>query len=159
MKFGKVLVALDGSVMAETALWAACDFATRDRAVISLVRVAEVMSPPNINPVEAKATAIRNAEKYLASVVRRLADRGIDRVEAHVWYGPAAVSIVEAAAVGKADLIVMSTHGRSGLGRLVLGSVTESVLRATTIPILIVRDDHASLDVPHGTTEIKEAVR
>jgi hypothetical protein len=53
----------------------------------------------------------------------------------------------------------MTTHGRSGLGRLVLGSVAESVLRATTIPILIVRDDHAPLDVPHGATQTKGAVR
>jgi nucleotide-binding universal stress UspA family protein len=70
-----------------------------------------------------------------------------------VWYGPAAAAIVEGVASQKADLIVMSTHGRSGIGRLVLGSVTESVLRGTTVPILIVRAHHAPLDVPHGARQ------
>ena len=48
-------------------------------------------------------------------------------------------AIVEAAQLRGADLIVMSTHGRSGLGRLILGSVAEAVLRSTTTPILLVR--------------------
>src|SRR5206468_809551 len=59
---------------------------------------------------------------------------GMQAYETHVWYGPAAAMIVEAATAQKADLIVMSTHGRSGLRRLIIGSVTESVLRGTTIP-------------------------
>jgi nucleotide-binding universal stress UspA family protein len=73
-----------------------------------------------------------------------------------VWYGPAAAAIVEAAATLKADLIVMSTHGRSGLGRLILGSVTESVLRGTTVPILIVRPESAPVNVPVGAGPAKE---
>ena len=43
----------------------------------------------------------------------------------------------------RADLIVMSTHGRSGLARLVVGSVTEQVLRTTRVPILVIRPDGA----------------
>src|SRR3970282_457430 len=50
-------------------------------------------------------------------------------------YGAPAGAIVEAARVQKADLITMSTHGRSGLGRLILGSVAEAVLRGTTTPL------------------------
>jgi nucleotide-binding universal stress UspA family protein len=53
---------------------------------------------------------------------------------------------VEAARVGKVDMIVMSTHGRTGLGRLVLGSVAESVLRGTHKPILLVRDAGAPIE-------------
>jgi len=56
-----------------------------------------------------------------------------------VWYGAAAASIVEVADATRADLIVMSTHGRSGLGRLLIGSVAESVVRATHTPILLLR--------------------
>ena len=60
-------------------------------------------------------------------------------VEISVWYGPAVEAIVEAARYRNADLIVMSSHGRSGLGRLVLGSIAESVLRSTAVPILLIR--------------------
>jgi nucleotide-binding universal stress UspA family protein len=150
MKLDKILVPLDGSLLAETALSSALDLAGKDRATLSLLRAAEASTLPGADAVKAQITAIREAEEYLAAVVKRLADRGIGRVETHVWYGPAAAAIVEAAAAQKADLIVMSTHGRSGLGRLVLGSVTESVLRGTTVPLLIVRADHAPLDVPRG---------
>jgi len=150
VKLDKILVPLDGSILAEAALSAACDFAARDGATISFLRAAEAMPRPGSDVVEAQVTAVREAEEYLASVVRRLADRRITRVETHVWYGPPAAAIVEAAAVQKADLIVMSTHGRSGLGRLVLGSVAESVLRGTTAPILVVRADHAPVDALRG---------
>ena len=150
VKLDKILVPLDGSMLAEAALTTACNFAARDGAAISLVRAAEVMALPGADIVEAQVTAVREAEEYLAAVVRRLEDRGIRRVETHVWYGPAAAAIVEAASAQKADLIVMGTHGRSGLGRLVLGSVAESVLRGATIPILVVRADRAPVDVPRG---------
>jgi nucleotide-binding universal stress UspA family protein len=67
-----------------------------------------------------------------------------------VWYGPPADSIVDAARFRKADLIVMSTHGRSGLGRLVVGSVAETVLRSTTTPILLVRSQEAPVQPVQG---------
>jgi nucleotide-binding universal stress UspA family protein len=159
VKLNKILVPLDGSMVAEAALPTACDFAERDGATISLLRAAEAMTLPGADTVEAQVTAVREAEEYLASVVRRLADKGIRRVETHVWYGPAAAAIVEAASAQKADLVVMCTHGRSGLGRLVLGSVAESVLRGTTTPILVVRADHAPLDVPRGAGQATVASR
>jgi nucleotide-binding universal stress UspA family protein len=150
MKLDKIVVALDGSTLAEAAMWTALDLAEKNGASISLLRAAEASALPVSDKVEAQITAIREAEEYLAAAVRRLADRGFRRVETHVWYGPAAAAIVEAAAAQKADMIVMSTHGRTGLGRLILGSVAESVLRGTTVPILIVRADSAPVDVPRG---------
>jgi nucleotide-binding universal stress UspA family protein len=150
MKLDKIMVALDGSVLAEAALWNALDLAEKNGATLSLLRAVEIHALPGTDKVEAQVTAIREAEEYLAAVVRRLADRGFRRAESHVWYGPPAAAIVEAATAQKADLIVMSTHGRSGLGRLILGSVAESVLRGTTTPILIVRADSAPLEVPRG---------
>ncbi len=152
MKLDKILVPLDGSMLAETALPAACGIAGRDGAAISLLRAAEAKTLPGSDTVEAQVKAVREAEEYLAHVVERLKARGIDRVETHVWYGPAAASIVEAAAAQNIDLIVMSTHGHSGLGRLVFGSVAESVLRGTRVPILIVRGEHAPVEIPQGAT-------
>jgi len=157
MNLGKILVPLDGSMLAEGALSNAVDLAERNGATISLLRAAEAFTRPGADAVEAQVTAVREAEEYLAAVVRRLTNRGIGRVETHVWYGPVAAAIVEAAAAQKADLIVMSTHGRSGLGRLVLGSVTESVLRGTTVPILVVRAEHAPLDAPSGARRAERA--
>ena len=157
MKLDRILVALDGSMLAETALWSALDLAGKSSASLSLVRAAEAHALPGTDKVEAQVTAIREAEEYLAAVVRRLTDRGFQRVETHVWYGPAAAAIVEAAAAQKADMIVMCTHGRTGLGRLVLGSVAESVLRGTTIPILIVRADSAPLEIPRGAESARRA--
>jgi nucleotide-binding universal stress UspA family protein len=153
MKLDKILVPLDGSMLAEAALWTAVDVAEKNGATISLLRATEAFTRPGADAVEAQVTAVREAEEYLAAVAKRLADKGIERIETHVWYGPAAAAIVEGAASQKADLIVMCTHGRSGLGRLILGSVTESVLRGTTVPILIVRADRAPLDVPRGARQ------
>ena len=57
------------------------------------------------------------------------------------------------------SMIVMSTHGRSGLGRLILGSVAESVLRGTTTPILVVRAEGAPVETPQAARPAKEAAR
>ena len=73
-------------------------------------------------------------------------------VETAVWYGTAASSIVEAAEAQRADLIVMTSHGRSGIGRLILGSVAESVLRGTSVPILLLRATSATVLPPVGRT-------
>jgi Universal stress protein family len=51
----------------------------------------------------------------------------------------------------------MTTHGRSGLGRLLLGSVTESVLRGTTTPILVVHAEGTAIQVPIGQAKPWEA--
>ena len=155
MKFDKILVPLDGSVLAEAALWRAVEIA--NGGTLSLLRAAEAHTLPGADPVDAQVDVVREAEEYLASVARRLADRGLKKVETHVWYGPAAAAIVEEAETQKADLIVMSTHGRSGLGRLILGSVAESVLRGTRKRILIVRADSAPVEPQWGAAPAREA--
>ena len=157
MKLDKILIPLDGSTLAEAAMWTALDLAKKNGASISLLRAAEAYALPGADTVEAQVMAVREAEEYLAAVTRRLEDRGFRRVETHVWYGAAAAAIVEAASVQKADMMVMSTHGRTGLGRLILGSVAESVLRGTTVPILIVHADSAPVDVPRGAEPAQRA--
>ena len=120
-------------------------------------RFSLVTSAPKVGPEftgqctsEMQLSAIREAEEYLASVRADLAKRGITNVETSVWYGAPAHAIIEGARLQKADLIVMSSHGRSGLGRLILGSVAESVLRGTTVPVCIVRVPGAPLEEPEG---------
>ena len=137
MGFKKILVPLDGSMLAEHAIGTAAELAAGG-ATVMLVRAAEAPGLPGVDPTNMQADVVREAEEYLARVAARLERNGIN-VQTSVWYGPPVSAIVEAAQLRGADLIVMSTHGRSGLGRLILGSVAEAVLRSTTTPILLVR--------------------
>jgi nucleotide-binding universal stress UspA family protein len=149
MNVKTILVPLDGSVLAELALAPAIDLAREKRARLVLLRAAEAHTTV-ADPTEAQVAVVQEAEDYLARVRARLLDGGVAEVEASV-YGRPVEAIVEAARYRRADLIVMSSHGRSGLGRLVLGSVAESVLRATPTPILLIRAGGAPLDVPFCT--------
>jgi nucleotide-binding universal stress UspA family protein len=150
MKVERILVPVDGSVLAEQAVYRAVDLARETAATLILLRAAEAHTTPGWDPTEAQVSVVREAEEYLDALARRLADGGFTRVETSVWYGPPAPCITEAARARKADIIVMTTHGRSGLGRLVLGSVAESVLRGTTTPILLFREATAPVEMPQG---------
>ncbi|HYB41436.1 MAG TPA: universal stress protein [Candidatus Methylomirabilis sp.] len=157
MEIKKILVPLDGSALAEEAIAKAIEFTRSAEPTLTLLRAAEAPTMPGVDPTDAQVTVVREAEEYLAGVAARLKARGITRVETSVWYGPAALSIVEAARYRKADLIVMSTHGRTGLGRLILGSVAESVLRGTTTPILLLRAAEAPVQAPAGSGQARPA--
>lgn len=74
------------------------------------------------------------------------------RVETRLIYGDAATQIVHLAEEVPCDLIVMGTHGRSGLGRLLMGSVAEAVLRQARCPVLTVKSPLAGPSAEHGMT-------
>jgi nucleotide-binding universal stress UspA family protein len=147
MKPKTILVPLDGSILAETALPEAIEIARDNDAVLVLLRAAEAHTLPPSDPTEAQVAVVRKAEEYLVNLAEHMKTIGVSKVEPSVWYGPPAEAIIDCARFRNVDLIVMSTHGRSGLGRLVLGSVAETVLRSTTTPILLVRDREAPVDV------------
>lgn len=138
MKPKTVLVPLDGSKLAEEALAHAIAFA-REGAMLVLVRAADGHATPLTDPTIARIAAVQDAEIYLATVADRLRRVGVADVETSVQYGGPVDGIADVARTRNVDLIVMSTHGRSGLGRLVLGSVAEGVVRATSTPILLLR--------------------
>ena len=156
MKTARILVPLDGSMLAEAAIDAALDLGGGMPCKLMLVRAAEAHALPGADPTDEQVGVVHEAERYLDAVVQRLARRGVRDVDTSVWYGPAAASIIEAAKLKRADLIVMSTHGRSGLGRLIMGSVTESVLRGTTAPICVVRAAGAPIEPPKGAATPQE---
>ena len=157
MRTTTILIPLDGSEMAEAAITEARQLARPDNSKLVLVRAASALALPGNDAIDARLYALQDAEAYLDAVKRRLEAEGVRGVETHVWYGSAAAAIVEAAALYKADLIVMTTHGRSGLGRLVFGSVAESVLRGTTAPILLVRSISAPVDALPGRDTVAPA--
>src|SRR5262245_12614375 len=119
MKVTTILVPLDGSALAEAALEPAIELARERRAKLLLLRAAEAHTLPMADPTDAQVTAVRDGEQYLTEVRDRILRTNTADVDVTVWYGPPAQVIVEAAQYRKADLIVMSSHGRSGLGRLV----------------------------------------
>jgi nucleotide-binding universal stress UspA family protein len=157
MKPNKILVPLDGSELAEAAIAPALEIAEAGSPVLILMRAADARILPGTDVIGAQVQAVREAEDYLAGVKTKLEKTGAKGIETHVWYGPAAPAVVEAAKVQKVDLIVMSTHGRSGLGRIIFGSVAESVLRGTRVPILLVRPPSAPVEALAGQGEARPA--
>lgn len=138
MNARKIVVPLDGSALAEAALPKAIEVAkATPGATVVLMRAAEAGGFAS-DLIEAQITVVRAAEDYLDAVATRVRAAGVTATTS-VWYGAPAAAIVEVAEMTRADLIVMSTHGRSGLGRLLIGSVAEAVLRATHTPILLLR--------------------
>ena len=158
MKTSKILVPLDGSELAESALADAVDLVAADGVVV-LMRAAEAHVLPGMDAIQAQIDVVAEAELYLSTLKAQLEGRGIRKLETHVWYGPPAASIIDAARAYKADLIVMSTHGRSGVGRLICGSVAESVLRGTTIPIFLRRPPEAPVELPSIAAPPLEVLR
>lgn len=125
----RILVPLDGSARSQAVLPYAAEIADRCDAEIVLLNVREEHLPFPLggDPQE----RLREAAEPLAA--RRL------RVSTVVREGDPALRIVEMAETDGTGLIAMTTHGRSGVSRWILGSVTEKVLRGTGVPILVVR--------------------
>lgn len=157
MKANRILVPLDGSEVAEAAIAPALELAQAGSSLLILMRAAVARTLPGTDAIDAQILAVREAEEYLAGVKERLEKNGVGRVESHVWYGPPAPAIVEAAKAQKADVIVMSSHGRSGIGRIIFGSVAESVLRGTHVPIFLVRPSGAPVEPPAGQGDARPA--
>ena len=152
----KILVPLDGSDLAEAALETAIDILKEQpTTTLVLLRAAESPRSRGAELTAEQAYAVREAESYLNGVAAGLRECGITRVKTTVWYGPAAPTIVEAAEVEKADLIVLSSHGHGGVGPLIFGSVAESVLHGTRTPILLVRDIGSPLLPLLGASEVR----
>jgi nucleotide-binding universal stress UspA family protein len=143
MKLSKIMAPLDGPALSETALPAAASLAESTGAALLLVRATEAHATMVGDPTEAQVEVVREAEGYLDAVKLRLQARARGEIATTVWYGSPAEAIAEAAQFNDVDMIVMTTHGRGGLGRMFLGSVTESVMRSTPTPILVLHPDGA----------------
>ncbi len=134
----RILVPLDGSPVAEAIMPHVTELAALHNAEVVLVRVALAHTLPGLSSVDAQVRAVDEAQSYLASRETDLVARGL-AVKSVVRYGHAAEEILDHARVGGIDLIAMSTHGRSGISRWVMGSVAETVVRHAPVPVLLAR--------------------
>jgi nucleotide-binding universal stress UspA family protein len=134
----KILVPLDGSKCAETVIPRVEELITGKKTGICLLRVVSASTFPGVDPTEAQVEVVREAEEYLKGLEDHLRAKGLD-VDTHVRYGNDAEEILEHAAQKEIDLIAMSTHGRNGVKRFLLGSVAEKVLRHAPKPVFLVR--------------------
>ena len=163
-----IIVPLDGSEFSERALPVSLELATAFKALLVLVCVAGSESaiplqlteedqkeiseqyadmgeedmvlstgPRKVERAQEQIRAVDEAEEYLASVAAKLSDTGV-QIEVAAPYGPAVEGILSEIDLRSADLVVMCTHGRSGLNRLISGSVASAVLAHSPVPVLMV---------------------
>ncbi len=139
--YKRILIPLDGSEFAEAALPHACAIAACTGAELALLRVAvqplygSISTDPLLIPA-LRADTETEASAYLDRVADELRAAGF-RVTAETCTGPVAETILDYAAGIRADLIVMSTHGRSGLARWFIGSVADKIVRGARLPVLL----------------------
>ncbi len=138
--YKKILVPLDGSELAECVLPHVKAIALGSGGKVTLVRVVEP-APAGIPPAvesELQKAGIKAAEDYLARIKAELVKQRLN-VETKVLTGRAAEALVDFAQREKVDVIIMATHGRSGVRRWVFGSVADRVLHYSSAPILLIR--------------------
>jgi nucleotide-binding universal stress UspA family protein len=150
--YDRIIVALDGSPLAEQVLSHVEALAERFgstlilvRAILPLGKVAALVEP-GVAGVPVDPTLVEemieseehDAHTYLEHVANAFRQRSIS-VQTEHPYGVAAEAIVDATRRAQADLIALTTHGRSGLGRLIFGSVADEVLHKAPGPVLLVR--------------------
>jgi nucleotide-binding universal stress UspA family protein len=142
--YDRILVPTDGSDPASAATEHALAVADRFGATVHALYVVDIDGIAHEAPglgLGALRDALRTeGETATTAVVQRAEERGVDVTDA-VVEGVAEDAIVDYADDVGVDLIVMGTHGRRGLDRYLVGSVTERVVRRTEVPTLVVRGD------------------
>jgi nucleotide-binding universal stress UspA family protein len=147
--YKRALVPLDGSPVSESIMPFVLQIAGPLGMSVILLRVLEPMPPlvaDGMQPVIMDDIPARtqDAEEYLAPLAATLRSRGVD-VSWAVRHGLPDKEILAATREAGADVIAMSTHGRSGIGRLLFGSVAEQVLRQADVPVFMIRETPARL--------------
>ncbi|GHA10896.1 universal stress protein [Devosia pacifica] len=147
--YKKILIATDGSELAQKGLEHGCALAKQLGAPVHIVTVTEPSVPlaatttaawvPAYDPTELNKAKGTSATNLLADARKSAEGHGLTVTTEHVAERYPAEGIVESAQQCGADLIVVASHGRRGLGRLLLGSQATEVLTHSTIPVLVVK--------------------
>lgn len=144
--FQRILVALDGSARAESALPVAVRLVNASGGILILVRAVATATeywPAVVSHQSLEDTVLdadfAEARRYMAGVLTRLQEQNVP-CDVLVERGPVVSTILSAVHLFKADSIVMCSHGYSGMKRWVMGSMTEQVARHASVPVLILRE-------------------
>lgn len=143
--YQRILVPLDGSAMSEAVLLHAKQLATAINAEIVLLHVNVTPAPEfdmHLSPLAPQPEEVKHMRAdemlYIKQVCNQLEEEGL-RATYLLRDGIVPDTILEQAEVMQADLIAMSTHGRTGMLRLLLGSVAEQVVHRSKIPVVLIR--------------------
>lgn len=154
--YKEILLPLDGSEVSESALAPARQLAETLGARLHIIQVSSqsedfslmrgaefgtMGSEYSQQVLDEVITAQRDRiQRYLDEVAEGLTPNGLDVVKA-IAEGPPADKIVDYAEASGIDLIIMSTHGRGGVRRFLVGSVTDKVIRSTALPVLVIHPE------------------
>jgi nucleotide-binding universal stress UspA family protein len=134
----KILVGTDGSRFSKVATDKAIDFAQAYGGELKVVSIVDVPAELNAEAPAAVEDLIKKAREYTAAVKARAEVAGVP-VESFIGEAETWEAIVKLAREQAVDLIVMGSHGRTGLRRLLMGSVTEKVIGNAPCPVLVVK--------------------
>lgn len=146
--YQKILIATDGSAVSSKTACAGVAFAQQMGAEILALFVApeyqypiyvEIIPPSYPSEDEYRAAMRRAGQDHVRDILESAGRRGVKAESLTAFAESAALKIVEVAAEHGCDLIFMGSHGRSGWGQLLLGSVTNKVLSHSRIPVLVHR--------------------
>ncbi|MBI4878959.1 MAG: universal stress protein [Planctomycetes bacterium] len=143
-KFEKILCPVDFSPDSQVALQYAADLAQSGGGELTVLHVVEPILYPveygmaPVPAVDLESTATANARGKLDELVEAIVAEGV-RAATRVVFGRADQQICDVAREGRFDLIVLATHGLTGLKHLLLGSVAERVVRHADCPVLTVK--------------------
>ncbi len=145
MRFDRILVPVDFSASSQHALHYAIDFAKRFNSALDLVHVVEIM--PVLSYVDYEGIDLegfqeqlqKDADSEFDRWLRETPDLGDLRSKTHIRRDVPYLEVIDASKDYKSDLIILATHGRSGLSHFLLGSVAEKVVRNSPCPVLTVK--------------------
>jgi len=140
-----IMVPLDGSELAESALEHLVTIATNCKVPnVSLVRVVSPIQlfgtddMPAVDVQKLEQGSMKVAEDYLVKQAELLQKKGL-KVKTQVIFGIVVDSLLDYADQNNVDLVIIATHGRSGLSRWAWGSVADKILRSAKVPVFMVR--------------------
>ena len=146
MRYAKILCPVDFSEASREALVAAADLARSFDSTLTLVHIYQlpVLAVPEMSfRPDLFGEIMKSVDESLAKWTQEAIGLGARRVESTKLEGIPWDAIVKLAGDGHADLVVMGTHGRTGLRHALLGSVAERVVRHAPCPVLVVRPSAA----------------
>lgn len=137
MKCQHILVPVDFSSDAERALDCAIGLAQQFQSRVTLLHVIYLPEAAEVNLAAYLRQVKAEMEQEIIACQKRVEDAGV-AVDALVIHGVPSHKIVEIAGDKQADLIVMGTHGRTGIQHLLIGSVAERVVRLAPCPVMVI---------------------